>query len=65
MWNRVNVDLVGPYTVRNKNKGVMQLHLMTMIDPVSGWFEVAALQGPPSSEETQRLFDSYWLSRYP
>ena len=36
-----------------------------MIDPVTGWFEVAALQDNPNANEIQRLFDSYWLARYP
>jgi transposase InsO family protein len=35
-----------------------------MIDPVTGWFEVAPLE-EPSSYETQKAFDSYWLARYP
>ena len=36
-----------------------------MIDPVTGWFEVAALKDSPNAYEVQRLFDSYWLARYP
>ena len=36
-----------------------------MIDPVTRWFEVAALQDNPNANEIQRLFDSYWLARYP
>ena len=36
-----------------------------MIDPVTGWFEIAALKDSPNAYEVQRLFDSYWLARYP
>ena len=36
-----------------------------MIDPVTGWFEVAALRDNPNAAEIQRLFDSTWLARYP
>ena len=36
-----------------------------MIDPVTGWFEVAALRNGPTAAEAQRLLDSTWLSRYP
>lgn len=35
-----------------------------MIDPITGWFEIAPLP-TISSYETQKAFDSYWLSRYP
>ena len=63
IWNRVNVDLWGPATIKNKN-GTHSMHLMTMIDPVSCWFEVATIKSP-SSFECQRVFDSVWLSRYP
>jgi hypothetical protein len=62
-WKRVNVDVVGPYTVRTPAK-TYQLTAMTMIDPVTGWFEIAPLS-EPTSYETQKAFDSHWLSRYP
>jgi hypothetical protein len=64
-WKRVNVDVIGPYTVRTPS-GTHILQAMTMIDPVTGWFEVAPL--PPdevSSYECQKAFDAYWLARYP
>ena len=38
---------------------------MTMIDPVTGWFEVARLRNGPTALEAQRLLDSVWLARYP
>ena len=37
-WRRVNVDLWGSATVND-----YKMHAMTMIDPVTGLFEVAAL----------------------
>jgi hypothetical protein len=38
-WNRVDVDLIGPLTVKtiSGNKELLEL---TMIDPSTGWFEV-------------------------
>ena len=36
-----------------------------MIDPVTGWFEVAELKDRPTAAEAQRLLDSVWLARYP
>ena len=63
-WSRVNVDLWGPATIRN-NGQTHKIHVMTMIDPVTGWFEVAKLRNGPTALEAQRLLDSVWLARYP
>jgi hypothetical protein len=62
-WKRVNVDMIGPYTVKTPTK-TYELRAMTMIDPATSWFEVAPLT-EPTSYETQKAFDSYWLARYP
>ena len=48
-WSTVHIDLIGPYTVttqQNQPGGTSQeveLHLtcMTMLDPATGWFEIA------------------------
>ena len=55
--------MIDPYTVQTPTK-THQLTATTMIDPVTSWFEVAPLS-EPSSFETQKAFDSYWLARYP
>ena len=41
LWNKICVDLIGPYVIRRKGKKE-NLHLksITMIDTVTGWFEV-------------------------
>ena len=62
-WSRVNVDLIGEYTVRTPTK-VHKLRAMTMIDPATGWFEIAPVIHPDSNT-AQRILDSYWLARYP
>lgn len=41
------------------------VHVMTMIDLATGWFEVAALKNGATTLEAQRLLDSVWLSQYP
>ncbi len=41
-WSGVNVDLIGPYIVRTP-KSTHTLRVLTMIDPVTGWFEVIAI----------------------
>ena len=65
MWSRVNVDLWGPATVNNKDGKTYKIHVMTMIDPTTGWFELASLRNGPTALEAQRLLDSVWLARYP
>ena len=37
---------------------------MTMIDPVTNWFEISRIN-TKSSEEAQRIFDSMWRACYP
>jgi hypothetical protein len=64
-WNRVNVDLWGPASIHNKDGTTYKIHVMTMIDPTTGWFELATLLHGPTAAEAQRLLDSVWLARYP
>lgn len=65
-WKRVNIDIVGTYSVKTP-KSERKLTAMTMIDPVTGWFEIAALDENENagSYEAQKAFDSHWLARYP
>ena len=37
---------------------------MTMVDPVTGWFEQAKLYGRPTASRCQCIFDTTWLARY-
>ena len=67
-WNRVNVDLIGPYKIKSPNdpKGTKpkELRALTMIDPVTGWFEIKAILMP----DAQMIMDAFheaWLCRYP
>ena len=86
-WETVHIDLVGPYTLTAKQSvpgGTTiekDLHLtcMTMIDPVTGWFEIVEVpyyniddiksKGQQSIDKTSarisQLFNQTWLSRYP
>ena len=42
-WHTLCVDLIGPYTIKGKDKTVLDFMCLTMIDPASGWFEVVQL----------------------
>ena len=64
-WQRVNVDLWGAKTVHNKNEWDYKVHVMTMVDSVTGWFELNKLYGKPTAFQCQQILDSAWLARYP
>ena len=38
---------------------------MTMVDPVTGWFELSQLKGKPDAFVCMQCFDSAWLACYP
>ena len=78
-WKTVCVDCVGPYTIINNNKSY-QLMAMTMIDPVTSWFEIVQIpvievRNPKTKEKElkiditsariSQLFNNTWLCRYP
>ena len=62
-WNKVYINLWGPKSVVNVNGYTYKLHIMTMIDPVTGWFE--QLYDEPTTYTCKQILDSVWLSRYP
>jgi len=37
------VDLIGPYTLRGKDKSEIDFMCLTMINPASSWFEIVEL----------------------
>ena len=42
-WEAICVDLIGPYTLRGKDKTEIDFMCLTMIDPASSWFEIVEL----------------------
>jgi hypothetical protein len=59
----VCVDLVGPFTIKTPLK-THSLLALTMIDPATGWFEIAEANNK-SAASIQDLFHNTWLARYP
>ena len=42
LWNKICVDLIGRYVIRRRGKKEnLYLKYVTMIDNVTGWFEIA------------------------
>lgn len=64
-WETLCVDLVGPYTIPIKGtKETLTLWAVTMIDPATGWFEIAPLT-EKSSIHVMNQVEIAWLTRYP
>ena len=62
-WQKVSVDLIGPFTV-NSPSGTKQLLALTALDPATNWFEICAL--PDKNPVTvMTAFHNIWLCRYP
>ena len=49
----------------NVNEYTYELHIMTMVDPVTGWFEQRQLYDEPNAFTCQQILDSVRLSWYP
>ena len=59
-WSHVNIDLIGPYIVRTL-KARHTLRALTLIDPVTGWFEVIAI--PDRNAHTvMEALNNTWLT---
>jgi Integrase zinc binding domain len=61
-WVMVCVDLVGPFTRKTPLK-TLSLLALTMIDPATGWFEIAKANNKLAAS-IQDLFHNTWLARY-
>jgi hypothetical protein len=42
-WRALCVDLIGPYTLKDKDGTVIDFMALTMIDPATSWFKVVEL----------------------
>ena len=40
-WETLCIDLICPYQFKCKGKSTLTLWALTMIDPATGWFEIA------------------------
>ena len=63
-WNKLCVDLIGPYKIRRKGKDPLILKAVTMIYPVTGWFEVTKYSYKKATT-IKNLVETTWLARYP
>ena len=63
-WERVCVDLIGPYTVTLEKRQKRKLWAITMIDPATGWFDISEIQ-TKSADVIANIVEQVWLTRYP
>ena len=64
-WHTLCIDLIGPYTFGSEKKGTnVTLHCLTMIDPATGWFEIAEIP-IKQADYIANILEQVWLTRYP
>ena len=63
-WNKLCVDLIGPYKICRKGKEPLISKDVNMIDPVTGWFEVTQYRDKKATT-IENLVETTWLVRYP
>jgi hypothetical protein len=59
-WSRVNVEMIGPYIVRTP-KSTHTLRALTMIDPVTGWFEVITIPDKNAHTVMEALSNTWFI----
>ncbi len=65
-WDKLCVDLIGPYTFQKKyRKKDLSLWCVTMIDPATGWLEIKEIKNSKSAIDIANLVEQTWLTRYP
>jgi hypothetical protein len=64
-WDRLCVDLIGPYNIKSNIKGVKipPLKCVTMIDPATGWFEIKQYDDK-KSRTVANIVEQEWLTCY-
>ena len=63
-WEVLCVDLIGPYTIKRKGRKSLTVKCATMIDPATGWFEIAQYDDKKSIT-IANIVEQQWLTRYP
>jgi len=63
-WDKMCIDLIGPYVINRKNKTKLKCRCVTMIDPATGWFEIHEYDDKRSIT-VANIAEQEWFSRYP
>ena len=63
-WDKMCIDLIGPYVINRANKSRLICKCVTMIDPATGWFEIHEYDDKKSIT-IANIAEQEWFSRYP
>ena len=63
-WDKLCIDLIGPYKIRRKGHEDLICKCVTMIDPATGWFEIHQYDDKKSIT-VANIAEQEWFSRYP
>lgn len=63
-WNRVDIDSIGPWSVHTADEKTHKVRALTMINPATGWFEIAE-SDEINAKTCADAFDDAWLIRCP
>ena len=63
-WYTLFVDVIGPYTITQKEKNPLKLWCLTIINPATGWFEMAQIPNK-TAVEIADITGKTWFTRYP
>ena len=63
-WDKMCIDLIGPYTIQRKGSKDLTCRCVTMIDPATGWFEIHQYDDKRSIT-VANITEQEWFSRYP
>ena len=63
-WDKLCIDLIGPYKIRRKGTNDLICRCVTMIDPATGWFEIQQYDDKRSIT-VANIAEQEWFSRYP
>ena len=63
-WDKMCIDLIGPYKIRRKGKKDLVCRCVTMIDPATGWFEIKEYDDKKSIT-VANIAEQEWFCRYP
>ena len=63
-WEVLCVDLIGPYTIKQPSGKHLRLWCVTMIDPATGWFEMAEIPNKDAYTVAD-IVERTWFMRYP
>ena len=64
-WEKLCVDMIGPYHIKRKGRRDLTLWCVTMIDPATGWFEIRQVPGTKRADVVANIIEQAWLTRYP